>query len=79
MKPYESVTIQGVHVNNVKSVHVLGSGRELSYSKRTKLADQVRQKLSSFNDPVGDLIIAVPEAAVEPHVTVIAVDFENTL
>jgi alpha-L-fucosidase len=66
-----------VHVNGVKSLCVLGSGAELRYTKRIKLFDQVRKELSGFNDPVGDLVITVPESVIEPHATVIAIDFEN--
>jgi alpha-L-fucosidase len=76
-RPYESVTVRSVHVNGVKSLCVLGSGAELRYTKRIKLFDQVRKELSGFNDPVGDLVITVPESVIEPHATVIAIDFEN--
>lgn len=76
-KPYESVTMRPVHVNKVKSVRVLGSGMQLQFAKRITLLDQVRKELMNFNDPVGDLVITVPESVIEPHVTVIAVEFES--
>jgi alpha-L-fucosidase len=76
-RPYESVTVRAVHVNRVKSICVLGSGTELKYTKRITLFDQIRKELSGFNDPVGDLIVTVPESIIEPHATVIAIDFEN--
>jgi alpha-L-fucosidase len=76
-RPYESVAVRGVHVNKVKSVRVLGSGTELLYTKRITLFDQLRKELAKFNDPVGDLVITVPEAAIDPHATVIAIEFET--
>ncbi len=74
-KPYESITVRSVHVNKVKSVRVLGSGTELKFSKRITMLDQVRKEISGFNDPVGDLVITVPEPVIEPHATVISVEF----
>lgn len=76
-KPYESVTIRAVHVNKIKSVHVLSSGKELQSIKRITVFDQIRKELMNFNDPVGDLVITVPESVIEPYATVIAVDFES--
>jgi alpha-L-fucosidase len=73
-KPYESVTARAVHVNKVKSVRILGSGKELEFTKRVTLLDQVRKELMNFNDPVGDLVITVPETVIEPHATVIAIE-----
>ena len=73
--PYESVTVRAIHVNKVKSVRVLGSGKELQFAKRITLLDQVRKELMKFNDPVGDLMITVPESAIEPHATVISIEF----
>jgi alpha-L-fucosidase len=73
-KPYESVTVRSLHVNKVKSIRVLGSGKELEFTKRVTLLDQVRKELMNFNDPVGDLVITVPESVIEPHVTVIAIE-----
>jgi alpha-L-fucosidase len=78
-KPYESITVRGVHVNKVRSVRVLGSGTELLYTKRITLFDQIRKELIKFNDPVGDMVITVPESAIDPHATVIAIEYENPL
>ena len=74
-KPYETVTVRAIHVNKVKSVRILGSGKELQFAKRITLLDQVRKELSNFNDPVGDLVITVPELVIEPHATVISIEF----
>ena len=74
-KPYESVTVRAVHVNKVKSVRVLGSGKELQFAKRITLFDQIRKELANFSDPVGDLVITVPESVMEPHATVISIEF----
>jgi len=58
-------------------VRVLGSGTELLYTKRITLFDQIRRELARFNDPVGDMVITVPASEIEPHATVIAIDFET--
>jgi len=76
-KPYESITVRSLHVNRVKSVRVLGSGTELLYTKRITLFDQIRRELARFNDPVGDMVITVPASEIEPHATVIAIEFET--
>ncbi len=76
-KPYETVTMRSVHVNKIKSVHILSSGKELQFVKRITLFDQIRKELANFNDPVGDIVITVPESVIEPYATVIAVDFES--
>jgi hypothetical protein len=55
---------------------VLGSGTELLYTKRITLFDQIRRELAKFNDPVGDMVITVPASEIEPHATVIAIEFE---
>jgi alpha-L-fucosidase len=73
-KPYESITVRSIHVNKVKSVRVLGSGKELEFTKRVTMLDQVRKELMNFNDPVGDLVITVPGSVIEPHVTVITIE-----
>ncbi|MDD5170399.1 MAG: alpha-L-fucosidase, partial [Syntrophales bacterium] len=76
-KPFESITVRSIHVNKIKSVKVLGSGTELQFSKRVTLFDQIRKELAGFNDPVGDLVVTVPANVIEPHVTVIALEFEK--
>jgi alpha-L-fucosidase len=72
MRPYDAVTVRGVPVRRVRSVRVLGSDAELATTSRASVADTL------FNaDPTGELTIEVPEAVLDPHATVIAVDFEG--
>ena len=70
MRPYEDVSVRGVRVKRVKSVRVLGTGEELSFERRTTIADTL------FNpDPLGELTIAVPETAIDEFATVLVVEF----
>jgi len=72
MRPYESVSVRGVKVRHLKSATVLGSGAKLTTHNRMAAADMI------FNpDPTGELIIDVPESALDPIATVIALEFES--
>jgi alpha-L-fucosidase len=69
MRPYEAVGVRGVPIRRVRSVRVLGGGAALRWSGRAAIVDTL------FNpDPVGELRIEVPEAALDESATVIAVD-----
>lgn len=69
MKPYETVTVRGLPIKRVQAAHALGGGEPLAFTTRCAILDQM------FNvDPVGEVTIAVPQALVDPHATVIAVD-----
>lgn len=68
-RPYESVGVRGVPIKRVTAVRELRHGTPLAYRGRCTIADQM------FNpDPVGELIIEVPEQLLDPLATVIAVD-----
>lgn len=70
MKPYETVSVRGVPIKQVKSVQVLADGRELDYTTRCAIAD------SLFNaDPLGELTITVPKSVIDAYATVITIDF----
>ncbi len=70
MRPYESVSVRGIRVKQVKSASVLGSDQRLKLHRRVAALDAI------FNqDPVGELIIDVPESLLDPAATVIALDF----
>jgi alpha-L-fucosidase len=72
MRPYESVSVRGVYVKRVRAVTVLGTGAKLDFTAQISAVDQI------FNqDPVGELVIKVPESAIDPYATVIAVDFRG--
>jgi alpha-L-fucosidase len=70
MRPYESVSVRGVNVRRVKAVSVLGSGAKLDFTSQISAVDLMFNK-----DPIGELIIKVPESALDPYATVIAIDF----
>lgn len=72
MKPYETISVRGVPIKRVKSVQVLGNGMELSYTTRCAIMDSLLN-----SDPMGELIIEVPEVAIDNYATVIAIDFES--
>lgn len=69
MRPYETVTVRGVPIKHVKRVRVLASGRELEFTTHCAIIDQF------FNpDPPGELTVQVPEDALDPLATALAID-----
>ena len=69
-RPYDTVTVRGVHIKRVVAVRELRTGTPLPFRTRCTVADQL------FNaDPRGELIITVPETLLDPLATVVAVDF----
>jgi len=70
MRPYETVTVRAVPIRRVRAVRALGSGMVLTHGGRCSIADTL------FNpDPLGELTIEVPDAALDPYATVLAIDF----
>jgi alpha-L-fucosidase len=70
MRPYDAVTVRGVPVRRVRGVRALGNGASLPWTSRVAVVDRL------FNtDPLGELRITVPETAIDPCATVIAIDF----
>jgi len=69
MRPYETVAVRGVPIRRVKSVSVLGDGRALEFQTRCAILDQLLN-----SDPMGELTITVPEDALDPLATVLAVE-----
>ncbi len=73
MRPYDVVSVRGIHVKHVKSVRALGTGEALPFTKRTSIADTL------FNpDPLGELTITVPPSAIDDIATVVAVELAAT-
>jgi alpha-L-fucosidase len=68
-RPIESVEVRGLPVRRVRSVRCVGTGRPLAWQARV---DALNEILSA--DPPGDLVIAVPEADVDPVCTAIAIE-----
>jgi alpha-L-fucosidase len=71
MRPYSHATVRGVPVKRVQDVHVLGDDRPLKFTIRTTVLDQLNA------DPLGELIITVPDDVVGNLATVLAVDFRG--
>ena len=72
MKPYESVSLRGVRVKRVGEARPLGSRIPLKVRKRIAAADMLFTR-----DPIGEIVIATPDSALDNLATVIAVDFEH--
>jgi len=72
MRPYETVSVRGVRTKRVKSVRILGYDRPAEFTTRCAILDSLLNA-----DPLGELIITVPEAALDPYATVIAVEFSG--
>ena len=69
MKPYETITVRGIPIKQVKSVFALPTGQSLEYESRCSVMD------SLFNqDPEGELTIVMPEAIVNDYATVIGIE-----
>ena len=70
MRPYDSVTVRGVHIKRVKAVRSLSTSKGLRFTTRCSIPDRLLN-----SDPIGELTIKTPEAVVDPYATVIAVEF----
>jgi alpha-L-fucosidase len=73
MRPYESVTVRGVHIKRVRSVSLVSTGEQLRSRSRCSIPDRLLNA-----DPQGELTIELPETVIDPHATVIAVEFGET-
>ena len=71
MRPYEAVTARGVRVHRIKSVRHVATGRDLAYSVRMSIIDEMANR-----DPKGEVRISVPQELIDPFATVIAIEFE---
>jgi alpha-L-fucosidase len=72
LRPYESVTVRGVRIKRLRSVRALSTGEELAFDTRCGIID------AQFNpDPLGEVTVRVPEHAIDPFATVLALDFEG--
>jgi alpha-L-fucosidase len=71
LRPAESVTVRGVLVRRVRAVQVMATGQALCFATRSGVIEQL------MPDPEGELVITVPEDALDPMVTVITVEFAD--
>ena len=70
-RPYESVTVRGVHVRRVRDVRVLGAGRSLPFTTRTGIIE------SLMDDPTGEVRISVPPEVVDDLATVLVLETDG--
>jgi len=70
-RPYETVSVRGLHVKRVRAVRELASGAVLEHRARCTVIDTM------FNaNPTGELTIEVPERLLDPLATVLEVELE---
>ncbi len=69
MRPYDVVTVRGLHVRKVRRVTALATGEDLAFTTRISAMDRLLNP-----DPVGELHITVPDRLVDPLATVLALD-----
>jgi alpha-L-fucosidase len=70
LRPYETVTVRGVQIKRLRSVRALSTGEKLRFETGTGIID------AQFNpDPLGEVTVEVPERAVDPYATVLALEF----
>ena len=69
MKPYETISVRGIPIKQVKSVKIVGSNEPLTYTTRCAILDELTQP-----NPQGELTITVPESAIDPLATAIAIE-----
>jgi alpha-L-fucosidase len=68
MRPQECVVVRGVYGRRITAVRALGSGAVLPFTLRLSAIDRVLG-----GDPLCDVVIETPEAALDPLLTVIEV------
>ena len=68
-RPYDTVTLRGLPVKRVASVREVASGRELTFTTRTTVMDELLNP-----DPRGEVIVDVPPDVIGDLATVLAVD-----
>ena len=69
MKPYETISVRGIPIKQVKSVKIVGSNEPLTYTTRCAILDELTQP-----NPQGELTITVPESAIDPLAIAIAIE-----
>jgi alpha-L-fucosidase len=69
MRPYESVIVRGLPIKHVKAVRNVATGDELAFTTRSSAQDTLTNP-----DPIGEVIIRVPESAIDPYATVLELE-----
>jgi alpha-L-fucosidase len=71
MQPYETISVRGIPIKQVKSVFVLADVTPLTFTTRCAIMDSLLNP-----NPLGELTIDIPESVINPYVTVICIDIE---
>jgi alpha-L-fucosidase len=72
MRPYDTATIRGVRTKRLRAVTSLASGRALEFRTRVGVIAAMYH-----SDPIGEVIVSVPESEIDEYATVLALDFEG--
>ncbi len=72
MRPYETVSIRGAKIKQVRGVKVLATGEELSFTTNAT----AEQELFG-GDPVGEVVIDVPARVLDPLATVLEISMDE--
>ena len=73
MRPYDTVSVRGLHVKRVRSIRALSTGEELAFTTRLSAVDSTL----NLPDPVGELRIQVPESAIDSNATVLEMEMAD--
>ncbi len=73
MRPYETVSVRGVRIRRLRGVRALSTGEELPFDTRCSIVDSIIDP-----DPLGEATISLPEGAIDPSATVLALEFAET-
>lgn len=72
LRPYDSVTVRGVRIKQLRGVTALSTGEALQFTTRTGIIEA-----QYHPDPTGEVTIQVPERIIDPYATVLAFDFDG--
>jgi alpha-L-fucosidase len=69
LKPNGPVAVRGLPMKRITAVTALATGTPLAFEKRMAVMEELFS-----SDPIGELLIDLPDALVDPHATVIAIE-----
>jgi alpha-L-fucosidase len=72
MQPAAPVSVRGVRVRHLLRVTALGTGAELEFETRIPVLDEL-----TGTDGPGEVLIDVPPSALQPHATVLKLEFDE--
>ena len=70
-KPEESLVARAIPLARVKSIKILGTGKELPFTRRTAISDMTSK------DPLGELIIDTRGADLSSIIPVVVIDLSG--